>query len=207
MICSLRILALILLCTAFIIAQPTLEKQSEENVQKLQKEAIAFLRETLSDVNGMRSLENRISFTAELAGLMWFHDEREARSMYGGVIADFKDLLTKYDAQMNDLGVTLADRQGGGFMSFGVEPTEKSHVLKRFMTAMGVRQQITLTMAEHDPELAFSFYNDSLSAISNPEFRKETDQRDSYFETQLLLQIAENSPAKIKTLDVSMVGN
>jgi hypothetical protein len=126
MICSLRILALILFCTAFISAQPTLEKQSEENAQKLQKEAIAFLRETLSDVNGMRSLENRISFTAELAGLMWFHDEREARSMYGGVITDFRDLLAKYDAQINDLGVTMADRQRGGFMAFGVEPTDKS---------------------------------------------------------------------------------
>jgi len=196
MICSLRILALILFCTAFISAQPTLEKQSEENAQKLQKEAIAFLRETLSDVNGMRSLENRISFTAELAGLMWFHDEREARSMYGGVITDFRDLLAKYDAQINDLGVTMADRQRGGFMAFGVEPTDKSLVVKRFTTAMGVRQQITATMAEHDPELAFSFYNDSLSAISNPEFRKEVEERDSYFETQLLSQIAESSPAK-----------
>jgi hypothetical protein len=61
---------------------------------------------------------------------------------------------------------------------------------------MGVRQQITATMAEHDPELAFLFYNDSLSAITNPEFRKEVEERDSYFETQLLSQIAESSPAK-----------
>ena len=196
MIRSLRTLVLVLCCTAIAIAQSTLEKPSDESAEKLQKEAVAFLRETLTDVNGMRSLENRISFTAELAGLMWFYDEREARSMYGGVITDFKDLLAKYDAQMNELGVTLADRQRGGFMGFGVEPTDKSLVVKRFMTAVGVRQQITTTMAEHDPELAFSFYNDSLSAISNPEFRKEVEKNDSYFETQLLSQIAENHPAK-----------
>jgi hypothetical protein len=107
MICSLRILALILFCATLLIAQPTVEKSPDESAEKLQKEAVAFLRETLADVNGMRSLENRISFTAELAGLMWFHDEREARSMYGGVITDFKDLLTKYDSQMNDLGSHL----------------------------------------------------------------------------------------------------
>jgi hypothetical protein len=203
MICSLRILALILFCVAFVIAQPTLEKPSDENAEKLRKEAIAFLGETLTDVNGMRSIENRISFTAELAGLMWFHDEREARSMYGGVITDFKDLLTKYDAQMNELGVTPADRQRGGFMSFGVEPTDKSQIAKRFTTAVGVRQQIAMTMAEHDPELAFSFFNDSLAAISNPEFRKDIERQDSHFEMQLLTQIAGHNPAKAAQFGVS----
>ena len=202
MIYFLRILTFILFCAAFVIAQPTVEKPAEESAENLQKEAIAFLRETLSDVNGMRSLENRISFTAELAGLMWFHDEREARSMYGGVIADFKDLLAKYDAQMNEVGATLADRQAGRFMSFGMEPNDKSQVVRRFTTAMGVRQQIAMTMAEHDPELAFAFYHDSLSAISNPEFRKEVEQKDSQFETQLLLQIAESSPGKALQLGI-----
>ncbi|PYT01552.1 MAG: hypothetical protein DMF63_01525 [Acidobacteria bacterium] len=182
------------------MCQSLVELTPEKDSEKLQKEAVAFLRETLTDVNGMRSLENRISFTAELAGLMWFHDEREARSMYGGVIADFKDLLTKYDAQMNELGATMADRQGGGFMSFGLEPTDKSQIVKRFTTAVGVRQQIAMTMAEHDPELAFSFYNDSLSAISNPEFRKEIERQDPYFETQLLTQIAQRDPAKAAQL-------
>ncbi len=196
MIWSLRIIALILLSTVFASAQPIAEKPNEQDAEKLQKEAVIFLRETLTDVNGMRSIENRISFTAELAGLMWFHDEREARSMYGGVINDFKDLLTKLDAQMNELGVTLADRQSGGFMSFGVEPTDRSRLAKRFTTAVGVRQQIAMSIAEHDPELAYTFYNDSLSTISNPEFRKEIENRDSYFETQLLTQIAENNAAK-----------
>ena len=34
-------------------------------------------------------MENRVSFNAELASLMWFHDEKEAKAMYGGVVADF----------------------------------------------------------------------------------------------------------------------
>jgi hypothetical protein len=90
-------------------------------------------------------------------------------------------------------------------MSLGIEPTDKSLVAKRFTTAIGVRQQITMTMAEHDPELAFSFFNDSLSAISNPEFRKEIERQDSYFETRLLTQIAERDPAKAAQLGVTSI--
>src|SRR4030095_6003846 len=160
-------------------------------------EPVSALRETLADVNGMRSLENRISFTAELASLMWFHDEREARAMYAGVIGDFRDLLLRYDAQMNALGVTLEDGEGRmGPMSFMMEPTDKSRVLRRFSTAMGVRQQIAMSIAEHDAELAFSFYYDSLYAISNVEFRKQTENGNTYFETQLIGHIAETNPAK-----------
>ena len=190
-------LALILALAMMVAAQTVSEKKAADEKEDLQKEAVAFLRETLTDVNGMRSLENRISFTAEIASLMWFHDEREARAMYAGVIGDFRDLLLRYDGQMNELGGPLEDgdmpRPGPSFM---IEPTDKGRVMRRFATAMGVRQQIAMSIAEHDAELAFGFYNDSLSAISNPEFRKQAENRDTYFEAQLLSQIAETNPGK-----------
>jgi hypothetical protein len=192
-----RSLAFIVILAAVATAQTDSEKKAAEEKENLQKEAVAFLRETLSDVNGMRSLENRISFSSELAGLMWFHDEREARAMYGGLIADFRDLLMRYDAQMNALGVTPEDATGRtGIGSFMLEPTDKSRVLLRFTTAMGVRQGIAMSIAEHDAELAFSFYNESLSALSNPEFRKQAENADPYFESRLIAQIAEKDPAK-----------
>jgi hypothetical protein len=116
--------------------------------------------------------------------------------MYVGVVADFKDLLMKYDSQMNALDVTGEDMDGTPrFLSF-VEPTDKSRVLRRFATAMGVRQQITVSIAEHDPDLAFSFYYDSLSAITNAEFRKQSETRDRYFEMNLLSMLADKDPAK-----------
>lgn len=192
-----KILAAIFLLAVVAIGQTVPEKDATEQAEQLRKEAVVFLRETLGDVNTMRSLENRISFTADIAGLMWFHDEREARAMYNGAIADFRDLLVRYDAQMNALGVTPDDSDGrGGFMNFMVEPTEKSRILRKFTTAMGVRQQIAMSIGEHDPDLAFSFYADSLLAISNPEFRKRADEGSTHFETQLLGQIAENNAAK-----------
>jgi hypothetical protein len=192
-----RSLAFILVLATLATAQTEAEKKAAEEKENLQKEAVLFLRETLSDVNGMRSLENRISFASELAGLMWFHDEREARAMYAGLIGDFRDLLMRYDSQMNALGVTPEDAQGRiGPMSFLVEPDDKSRVLRRFSTAMGVRQAIAMSIAEHDAELAFGFYYDSLSAISNPEFRKQAETRDPYLEAQLLARIAETNPGK-----------
>src|SRR6476620_8840000 len=68
---------------------------------KTRTQAVAFLRETMAEANNLRSLENRLSFTSELAGLMWYADEREAKSMFNGVINDFRELVMQYDAQMN----------------------------------------------------------------------------------------------------------
>jgi hypothetical protein len=81
----------------------------------------------------------------------------------------------------------------GGF--FG-DMTERSRLERKFRTAVGVRQQIAMSIAEHDPELAFSFYNDSLTAISNSEFRKQMEDRDTYFESQLMAQMADTNAAK-----------
>ncbi|MEP7148598.1 MAG: hypothetical protein ABI857_06915 [Acidobacteriota bacterium] len=204
---TIKVFALVLTLSAIAVTQTISEKKTSEARENLQKEAVVFLRETLGDVNGMRSLENRISFTAELAGLMWFHDEREARAMYQGVIGDFRDLLTRYDAQMNALGITPDEGDGSLVpISFIMEPTEKGRVLRRFATAMGVRQQIAMTIAEHDADLAYGFYNDSLSAISNPEFRKQAENSDTHFETQLLSQIAENNPAKAAQYGAKSLG-
>ncbi|MBA3352633.1 MAG: hypothetical protein H0U23_09455 [Blastocatellia bacterium] len=191
-----RSLALLFILSAIVSAQTTQEKNATEQADKVRKEAVAFLRETLSDVNGMRSLENRISFAAEIAGLMWFHDEREARAMYTGVIGDFRDLVAKYDHQMNEFGITLADEEPRGFISFMVEPTDKGRILRKFATAVGVRQQIALSIAEHDPDLAFGFYYDSLTSIANPELRTQVEGRDTHFEFQLLNQLAEKNAAK-----------
>ena len=195
-------LTFVLVLSTAAFSQAVSEKNATEDAQKLRKEAVVFLRETLADVNGMRSLENRISFTAEMAALMWFYDESEGRAMYAGAIGDFRDLLARYDTQMNTLGVSVddGDGPGGSPMSFMVEPTEKGRVIRKFTVALAVGQQIALSLAEHDPELAYSFFFDSISSISNPEFRKQLETGTEYFETQLLGQIAETNAAKAAQL-------
>jgi hypothetical protein len=187
-------LSFLLFLSQFTNAQITVEKKPTDDPEKLKKDAVAFLRETMTDVNNLRTLENRISFSAELASLMWFHDEKEARSMYLTAFGDFKELLMRYDMQMNSMGELdeTEDYRGGMF----ADVSDRSRISRRFQTAMQVRQQIAMSLAEHDPELAFGFYLDSLQVLTNPEFRKQMENRDQYFEIQLMTQVAKTNAAK-----------
>src|SRR6476659_7077803 len=93
----------LLLFTAALQAQtvPVSKDKAAEDEAKLDKAAIELLRDTSVEVGRLRTMENRISFNAELASLMWFHDDKEARAMYGAVVSDFKQLLSRLDAEMN----------------------------------------------------------------------------------------------------------
>ncbi len=185
-------LLLILSFAVFSFGQTGDDKKKEAD-EKLQKDAIEFLRETASEVGRMRSMENRISFSSELASLMWFHDEKEAKLMYGGVVSDFKQLLSQFDAEMNSATLPVDDESpsGGIFGGYGRSKTER-----KFRIAMMVRQQIAMSLAEHAPDLAYNFFYDSLTLVSNAKFRKETEQADKYFELKLIKQIAETDAAK-----------
>ncbi len=185
---------LILLFTGFASAQTISPSKTADDATKLEKDAVEFLRETAGDVARLRTMENRISFNSELASLMWFHDEKEAKVMYGAVVSDFKQLLSQFDSQMNSLDSPGDDdsySSGGLFGGYG-----KSKVERKFRIAMAVRQQIAMSLAEHAPDIAYNFFYDSLNLISNPQFRKETEQSDKYFEFQLMKQIADTDAAK-----------
>ena len=193
---KLLLLFLVFLFVCPLAAQSVTEPPKAKADEKLKEDAVAFLRETLTEVGGLRTAENRISFTSELASLMWFHDEREARSMYTTVVADFKDLLTQYDAQMNSYGLADDGESGsGGFLLTG-EPTARAITERKFRTAMAVRQQITMSMAEHDPDLAYGFYYETAGIITNAQFLKNFGNQDKYFEFQLITMIADKNAEK-----------
>jgi hypothetical protein len=191
-------LAVIAVSASFVFGQLP-KKNPTEDPAALKKEAVAFLRETMVDVNNLRTLENRISFSAELAGLMWFHDEKEARSLYITAFGNFKELLMQYDLHMNSFGEPeegdeeLLHRRSP---FSGGDLTDKAKLARRFQIAMQVRQQIAMSLAEHDADLAFNFYYESIATLSNPLFRKQMEDRDKYFEAQLMTQIAQTSPEK-----------
>ncbi len=200
-------LTLLAVTASTLFGQAVPDKKPTEDKAALKKEAVTFLRETLVDVNNLRTLENRISFSAELAGLMWFHDEKEARSLYLLAFGNFKELLIQYDQQMNAFGEPKDDEEpvhSGGM--FG-DVTEKGRLTRRFQAAMQVRQQIAMSLAEHDAELAFSFYFESLSALTNPEFRSQMESRDKHFETQLMTQIAATNAAKATQYAVKSISD
>lgn len=170
----------------------------DQAAAELRRQAVEFLRETETDVASLRTLENRISFASEMAGLMWFENEKEARRMYQTVISDFKQLLSQYDAQMIALDVKFdRDSPGpGGFFALMNDDSEKSRLLLKTSKALAVRRHIALSLAEHAPELAFGFFTETLAMIANPELRRRTADEDKNFEHQLIREIAKNDPAK-----------
>ncbi len=179
-------LSLLLIMPVISLAQNTPKPDQKAVSAELKKEAIDFLRETSTEVNNMRTLENRISFSAELASLMWFADEKEARQMFQTAINDFRQLFVQYDNQINALGITPTDER-----IYARDGNSISQLNAKFMKAVAVRQQVATAISEHDPKLALEFFYDTSMVITNAEFKKQIADRDVYFETRLLQQIAE----------------
>jgi len=193
-------LTVILAFTTPIFTQVTDKKDAKGQAAELQKQGVAFLRETMSDVSNLRTLENRISFSAEMAGLMWFHDEREARSMFTTAIGDFRELIGRLDAQMNE----LPDASDGETASGGLfaDVSSRGKIEQKYRIAMAVRQQIASSIAEHDPDLALGFYYDTNS--TNPKMHSSYGS-ETYFEFTLLGQIAEKNAAKAAQFGIKSV--
>ena len=184
----------VILLTSFISAQ-TPDAEKKEKDAKLQENAVAFLRETSNDIVNLRTPENRIGFNAELANLMWFHDEREARVMFNSVANDFRQLLVNLNAQINTIKF---DEENAEIYNipFVRGASKQAEIYRKFGKAMSVRQQIASALSEHDALLAYAFFNDTASAITNPKFQEQIKQQDSYFEMKLLQAVASQDAAK-----------
>ncbi len=193
--------ALLFLLVQTVFSQKIETKNETKNETQisaeLKKQAIEFLRESAGEVGNLRTLENRISFASEMASLMWFHDEKEARTMMNAVVGDFKQLLVQYDSQINASGIELGgdEHYYGGFLGGG-DQSDKARLMRKLAKAMSVRQQMTLSIAEHDPQYALDFYTGSLLTFSNPQVRKRFEEQDKYFEARLVNEIAAKDAGK-----------
>ncbi len=189
---------LLIVLLAQTVFSQTIESKAEPEISAAaKKQAVEFLRETTGEIGNLRTLENRISFSSELASLMWFHDEKEARAMMNTVVGDFKQLVTQYDSQLNALGAEPGDTEViyGGFFGGG-DQGDRAKLMRKLMKAVSVRQQIAGSIAEHDPQLAFDFFESSMQLITNAKLRTQVEGQDTYFLTRLLRQIAEKDAGK-----------
>lgn len=187
-------------------AQKKPDTKLDEKAEKLRQEAVVFLRESIAEVNSMRSLENRISFGAEMASLMWYHSDKEARAMYLGVMDDFKRLISEFDGRLNRIETARAAGDENLSAEFMAELSGRSNIERKFRKALEIRQEISMSLAEHEPDLAFAFYYDSLTWITNPGIRERAGESDDYFELRLMTAIAETNANKaaqlaLKSLD------
>ena len=189
-----------LLLPVLVFAQST-EKVAEKTIipPEVRNKAVKFLRETANDVNGLRTPENRLGLNAELANLMWFHDEKEARQMFGSVITDFRQLLIQIDGQIGALSVKASD-VGENIPFFSSLDSNKAQFSRKFYKSVGVRRQIALSLAERDASLAYEFVDSTAQAITNPELRNLLTAQDAVIEANILQKLAEQDPDKTLAL-------
>jgi hypothetical protein len=187
-------LLFVILLSSFISAQ-TPEAEKKEKEAKLKENAVAFLRETSSEIVNLRTPENRIGFNAELANLMWFHDEREARVMFNSITNDFRQMLIQLNGQINAIKF---DEENSEIYSipFVRGASGQAQIYRKFGKAMSVRQAIASALSEHDALLAYGFFTDTATAITNPKFQEQIKQQDASFEMKLLQAVAEQNAAK-----------
>lgn len=182
------LLILSILLTQAFYSQAVVKDKKDEMSPELKKEAVAFLRETATDVNTLRTLENRISFSSEIANIMWFHDEKEARAMFRAVINEFSQLLAQYNAQALAAETAVEKSEETPFGNDG-----RNNMVRKFVKALNVRQQIATNLAENDAQLAFDFLTDTAQTVTAQTFRKQMENSDSYFQARLLTEIAEQN--------------
>lgn len=188
---SIKISIILLLFSISAFSQMT----EKDKAAELEKQAVEFLKDTSNEINILRTPENRISFNAELAALMWLHDEKQARAMFGNVITDFRQMLVQIDSQLN--AQNFSDEDANSYSPFMRANNTKGKILQKLRKAMSVRQQIASAIAENDAVLGYEFFYETALAISNPKIREQYLDQDSYFETRLLEQIAEQNPEKV----------
>jgi hypothetical protein len=204
------ILLLTLAAASFSAGQTISPAKTDEADEKLRKEAVAFLRETVAEVGAMRSLDNRISFGAELASVMWLHDAKESRQMYTQLISDFQTLAVGLDTKLNEFAQAEAaagdDDDTPVTAGLFSDPTAKSLTQRKMSKVLEMRKQIALSLAEHEPDLALDFYNGSVALLTSAYAKEAIGSNDLYFQLQLMNQIAEANAAKaaqyaLKTMD------
>jgi hypothetical protein len=174
--------------------KPTTGETKTDVSAELKKEAMTLLREAAQDVANLRTLENRISFSAEIASLMWFDDERQARAMFQSVVTDFRELLIQIDGQYTASDASKNEEIESYDPFFGSPQGGQAKLSRKLTKALGVRQQIALSIAEHDPQMGYDFFISTSQAVTNPQLRSTMEGMDSYFEFRLLDKIAEKDP-------------
>lgn len=190
-------LLIISLFAAAIFAQNATESKTDETSDDELKEAARILlRETIVEINGLRTRENRMSFTAEAAALVWLSNEQEGRNMFANAAGELIHVLRELDGQINTMETVPANDTFDAFL----DPSEKHKVIAKMQRAMQVRQQLSMSIADHDPDLAVQFFYDSGAAITNEEMAKRSESTDAWFEYQLLSRIAQTNAKKAADL-------
>lgn len=188
----LSIFALLLFSpTAFVRAQQVLRDPSESETTKettevkaereqMESLALVMLKQTVSEIQTLRTPENRISLSAGLVEIMWKHDPDSAREIFRTLANSFVQLFTEYASRANVVGAA----QGSQSL---VMRSEAAKAATKMRKAFAVRENLVRAAAGMGPMLALRFVRETSAAVSDGVFADQLKQSDS----KLMVMIVE----------------
>ncbi|PYP88958.1 MAG: hypothetical protein DMF61_04460 [Blastocatellia bacterium AA13] len=177
-----RVISVVLVFVVILISAPSYKAQqpseqqaaNQQNSDQQKKDkttpeekALIMLDQIIADAGALKLSENRIFIQMSAGDLLWDHDEGRARNLFAQASAGVGELLQKSDS---------TDARGFG-------PVR---------TAVQLRQELLLTVAKHDPALAYQFLQQMPTPPSNGPRRPD---QEGALEQNLVALIAAKDPA------------
>lgn len=155
--------------SAVVPSSPTAE-ETTANTAGRQAEISKVLDEVATQLNSLRSVENRSTLRATTAGLLWQSDEAQARTLFRESIAD--------------LSAVGFDESAPAYM-----------VQNERQAAMNLRQQLLQTVAQRDATLALELLRSSAAALPwVAQFNQPPNNYDAQMEMNLAQQAVRDNP-------------
>lgn len=160
---------LVLLCYPAQAQEPATGSVSAASATaESRKKAIELLGTVAGQVSGLHSAENRARISSNIADLLWDHDEKRARSLFGAVAEDIR-------ATLNSI-------------------SDADEVQRRTLVVfLQLRGDTLDRIARHDPDLALEFLR-ATRPLPETLVTAGTPDREQALELRLAGQIAAKNP-------------
>ncbi|HEY0726953.1 MAG TPA: hypothetical protein VGD38_02715 [Pyrinomonadaceae bacterium] len=173
--------SLLALCATLLLCfQPALGQQTSNTTERdaktaaLRAKAYDLLASLADQIGTLQSAENRARIGSNIAGSIWTHDEKRARTLFKLVEDDIK---------------------------FGLQVDKKApHSKHTFQVFYKLRENTAERMAQHDPELALAFVRDTASFVTeharqpNGELSEAIVRQEQALELRLAKQVSAANP-------------
>jgi hypothetical protein len=149
-------------------SQTSSAAQAEKDKPTPEKKAVLLLEQIVGEAAVLKLPENRIYVQISAGDLLWNLDENRARALFGEAGSGIADMLRRIDPN---------DRRSGNANR----------------TALELRQQLVITVARHNGELAYQLLQTLPAQLSTgPGMRQQDSQ--TTLEQSLVAAIAANDP-------------
>lgn len=168
---TLALIIAILLCgTANAQENNSTAKNTQDPNSALRQKAFDLLESLANQIDTLQSGENRARIGSNIAGSLWVHDEKRARTLLLSVEEDVK----------------------AGLQSSRSDDPRR---YQDFLVFLQLRQDTVERIAKHDAELALAFLKATeASSDKRVPYRYGGEERERAFELRLAKEIAANNP-------------